>query len=59
MKRKLKFFGYALLVAIAVMAGYMWGQYDGEAGKGIEIVKKAEAAGEGKRHALPGKGDRR
>jgi ribonuclease Z len=45
MKRKRTFFGIALIVVLASMAFFLWGSYDGQTGKGIEIVKKAEAAG--------------
>ena len=45
MKRKMKLFGSALIVLFAAMAVYLWGHYDGQAGKGIAIVKEAEAAG--------------
>ena len=45
MKRKIKLFGVVALVTIAVMGVYMFGQYVGKTGNGIEIIKEAEAAG--------------
>jgi hypothetical protein len=45
MRQNMKIFGVALIAVIAAMGFYLWRQYDGQTGKGIEIVKKAEAAG--------------
>jgi ribonuclease Z len=45
MKRKMKFFGSALIVVFAAMGFYLWGQHADQTGTGLEIVKSAEAAG--------------
>ena len=45
MKRKMKLFGSTLIVVFAAMSFFLWGQYNGQTGNGIEIVKTAEAAG--------------
>jgi ribonuclease Z len=45
MTPKMKFFGIGLIAVIAAMGFYLWGQYTAQAGKSIEIVKEAEAAG--------------
>jgi ribonuclease Z len=45
MKQKMKITGIALIAIIAALGFYLWGEYDGQTGKGIEIVNEAEAAG--------------
>ena len=45
MKQKMKLFGSTLIVVFAAMSFFLWGQYNGQTGNGIEIVKRAEAAG--------------
>jgi hypothetical protein len=45
MKRKMKFFGSALLVVFAATGFYLWGLHGGQTGDRIEIVKQAQAAG--------------
>ena len=41
----MKLFGSTLIVVFAAMSFFLWGQYNGQTGNGIEIVKTAEAAG--------------
>jgi hypothetical protein len=41
----MKLFGSTLIVVFAAMSFFLWGQYNGQTGNGIEIVKRAEAAG--------------
>lgn len=45
MKRKVKFLGITVVVALAVMGVYMLGQYVAKTGNSIEIVDEAKAAG--------------
>ena len=40
MKRKMKLFGSTLIVVFAAMSFFLWGQYNGQTGNGIEIVKR-------------------
>jgi len=43
MKGKLKFFGITLIVVIAAMGFYLWGQLATQTGSGFGIVKQAQA----------------
>ncbi len=43
MKEKFKFFGITLIVVIAAMGFYLWGQLAAQTGSGFEIVNQAQA----------------
>ncbi|MBW1786671.1 MAG: MBL fold metallo-hydrolase, partial [Deltaproteobacteria bacterium] len=45
MESKMKLCGIAILVVFVTVGVCLWGQYDGRAGIGIELISKAEAAG--------------